>query len=401
VALSLVLLVTASLLLRSFVKLATLNVGFDRNNVLLVGVDLKAAKVPPERQTAIYEEIESRLTPLPGVLSVSRSAITPISGQESWDNSVHSAWMKPSSVFQHNPHFPGDGGFAGWSDKGKEYWVYENYISPGYLPTLRMPLLAGRDLSSADEESSHAVAIVNQTFARRFFPGVSPVGRTYLEGLPAQPVEVVGLVEDSKYYSLREEARAIAFLPISHAPAVVLEFPQTIELRTVIPPSGLISQVRAAVAGVSAAIPLKFHMLADQVNDSLVQERLLALLSGFFGALALLLAMIGLYGTFSYLVTQRQTEFGVRMALGAQTDSILLLVMRDVAAVLASGLAVGLCISLAATHILQHALFGLRPRDAVTMIAAAGILSAVALVAGYFPARRATKVDPMVALRYE
>jgi putative ABC transport system permease protein len=401
VVLSLVLLVAAGLLLRSFVKLVTLNVGFDRNNVLLVGVDLKTAKVPADRQTAMYEEIESRLSPLPGVFSVGRSTITPISDAESMDNSVHTAWMKPSSVFKENPHFPGDGGFSGWSENAKEYWVYENYISPGYLPTLRMPLLAGRDLSSTDTGSSHAVAIVNQTFARRFFPGVNPTGRTYLVGVPAQPVEVVGLVEDSKYFSLREEARAIAFLPITQAPAVVLGFPETIELRTAIPPSGLISEVRAAVAGVSSAIPLKFDMLADQVNDSLVQERLLALLSGFFGALALLLAMIGLYGTFSYLVTQRQTEFGVRMALGAQADSILLLVMRDLAAVLAGGLVVGVCISLAATRVLNHMLFGLGPRDAVTMVAAAGILSVVALVAGYLPARRATKVDPMVALRYE
>jgi ABC-type antimicrobial peptide transport system permease subunit len=127
----------------------------------------------------------------------------------------------------------------------------------------------------------------------------------------------------------------------------------------------------------------------------------MALLSGFFGALALLLAMIGLYGTFSYLVTQRQTEFGVRIALGAQADSIMLLVLRDLAAVLIGGVVVGVCISLAATRVLQQMLFGLGPRNAATMIAAAGVLSAVALVAGYLPARRATKVDPMVALRYE
>jgi putative ABC transport system permease protein len=392
VALSLVLLVTAGLLLRSFVKLATLDVGFDRNNVLLVGVDLKTAKVPPDRQTAMYEEIESRLSRLPGVLSVGRSTVTPISDVESMDNSVHTGWTKPSFVFKD---------FAGWSENATKYWVYLNYISPGYLPTLRMPLLAGRDLSSTDRGSSHAVAIVNQTFARRFFPGVNPVGRTYLAGVPAQPVEVVGLVEDSKYFSLREEARAIAFLPITQAPAVAVGFPETIELRTAIPPSGLISPVRAAVARVSSAIPLEFHTLADQVNDSLVQERLLALLSGFFGALALLLAMIGIYGTFNYLLTQRQTEFGVRMALGAGSGSILRLVMRDIIAVLAAGTVVGVGISLASTRVLQQMLFGLGPRDAVTMIGAAGVLSAVALVAGYLPARRATKVDPMVALRCE
>ena len=148
-------------------------------------------------------------------------------------------------------------------------------------------------------------------------------------------------------------------------------------------------------------ISLDFHTLAGQVDDSLVQERMLAMLSGFFGFLALLLAMLGLYGALSFLVHQRQVEFGVRMALGAQPGSILRLVMRDVGAILLIGVVAGVGISLAATRVLQRLLFGLGPRDTVTMIAAVVVLSAVALVAGYLPARRATKVDPMVALRYE
>ena len=148
-------------------------------------------------------------------------------------------------------------------------------------------------------------------------------------------------------------------------------------------------------------IPLDFHTLTELVNDSMVQERLLALLSGFFGALALLLAMIGLYGTLSYLVNQRQAEFGVRMALGAQPGSILRLVMLDVIAVLAVGVVVGTGIALASTRLLQEMLFGLGARDSLTIAMAIGVLSAVALLAGYLPARSATKVDPMVALRYE
>jgi putative ABC transport system permease protein len=416
VALSLVLLVTAGLLLRSFVKLVTLNIGFDRDNVLLVVADLKTAKVPPERQLATYEEIEERLSALPGITSVGRSEMTPICDGEWVDNSVHTAWMKPSSVLKENPHFPGDGGFAGWSHNGKEYFVYKNYTSPGYLPTLRMPLLAGRNFTSADMRPSSAVAIVNETFARRFFPHLNPVGRTYLVGLPPRPVEVVGLIEDFKYYSLREEALPTAFLPVSQLPPEFGES-ETFELRTAIPPLALISSARAAVADVSATIPLKFHTLADQVNDSLVQDRLVALLSGFFGALALLLAMIGMYGTFNYLVTQRQTEFGIRMALGGRPGWILALVMSDLGTVLAAGLAAGIAMSLAATRLLQHTwtaprgnldpkaaaglLFGLSPRDPLTMIGAAAILSAVALVAGYLPARRATRVDPIVALRHE
>jgi hypothetical protein len=186
VALSLVLLVAAGLLLRSFVKLVTLDIGFDRNHVLLVHTDLR--RIPVDRQAATYEEIESRLSALPGVLSVGRSMITPISGDLGVNTSVHTGWTKPSIAHKD---------FAGWSDADTKFWVYQDYISPGYLPTLRIRLLAGRNFTSADRGSSRAVAIVNQTFARRFFPGLNPIGRAYLEAVG--PVEVVGLVEDSKY----------------------------------------------------------------------------------------------------------------------------------------------------------------------------------------------------------
>ena len=391
VALSLVLLVAAGLLLRSFVKLATLDVGFDRNNVLLVATHLKPAKVPPDRWLATYSDIESRLKALPGVLSVGYSNNTPISGGLMEFSNVQSDWFKlstsltSSTSVKANPDAP----------------VYANFISPGYIPTLRMRLLAGRNFTSADLETSSGVAIVNETFSRRFFPHMNPIGRILRMNNPGEKAyEVVGLIEDSKYQSLREGAQAILFLPVSQLPALFGESEQ-LELRTAIPPSAMVAPVRAAVAGVSSAIALEFDTLAEQVNRSLFQERMLALLSGFFGALALLLAMIGLFGTFSYLVTQRQTEFGIRMALGATRRSMLGLVMRDLVTVLAGGLAAGILISLAATRVLQQMLFGLGPRDTTTMLLAAGILTGVALLAGYLPARRATKVDPMVALRYE
>jgi ABC-type antimicrobial peptide transport system permease subunit len=208
------------------------------------------------------------------------------------------------------------------------------------------------------------------------------------------------VVKDSKYDSLREETYPIAFFPITQQ-APVHDDAENFELRTATPPSSLVAAVQTAVAGVNKGISIDFHTLAEQVNDSMVQERMLALLSGFFGALALLLATVGLYGTLSYLVAQRQREFGIRMALGAQRGSILRLVMRDVIAVLAVGVVVGVGISLAVTRLLQQMLFELGARDSVTMIGAVGVLSVVALVACYIPARRATKVDPMVALRYE
>lgn len=266
-----------------------------------------------------------------------------------------------------------------------------------------MPLLDGRNFNRADTKTAPAVAIVNQTLAHRFFPNLNPVGRTLridqISGQPGPPIEVVGIIKDSKYESVREETHPTAFFPVTQVPAHADE--ETFELRTGIRPSALVTAVQAAVGGVNKEIPLEFHTLAEQVDDSMVQERMLALLSGFFGGLALLLATVGLYGTLSYLVAQRQREFGIRMALGAQRGSILRLVMRDVIAVLAVGVGVGVGISLAVTRLLQQMLFELGARDSVTMIGAVGVLSVVALVACYIPARRATKVDPMVALRYE
>ena len=382
VALSLVLLVAAGLLLRSFAKLATLDVGFDRNNVLLVSANLQTAKVPPEQQFATFEQIEGRLRALPGVVSVGRSLITPIEGG-GWNQDISTDWSKGLT--------------------GEDVSAWLNGVSPGYFETLRTPLLAGRDFTSSDAKTAPAVAIVNQTLARRFFPNMNPIGKTFrivqISGQLGQPIEVVGLVKDSKYESVREDTHPIAFLPVTQIPAVFRS--ESFELRTAVRPSALVSAVQAAVASVNTGIPLEFHTLSEQVNDSMVQERLLALLSGFFGVLALLLAMIGLYGTLSYLVAQRQREFGIRMALGAEPGSILGLVMGNVISVLAVGVVAGIGISLAATRVLRQILFGLGPRDTVTMIAAVAALSIVAVIAGYLPARRATKVDPMVALRYE
>lgn len=382
VAVSLVLLVAAGLLLRSFAKLATLDPGFDPKNVLIVYPNLWQAKVPRDLRPTTLDQIQNRLRALPGVLSVSRSSVTPAEVSFGAHN-VYTEWSK------------------GFTDA--ESLSMSVNVSPEYFGTLRIQFVAGRDFNEGDTATSPMVAIIDQTAARRFFPDLDPVGRTFwidgIAGQPGSPIEVVGIVRDAKYQSLREQIHPTVFFPATQAPDLLVA--DAFELRTAIRPTALISSVQTAVASVNSGISLEFHTLAQQVSDSMVQERLLAKLSGFFGSLALMLALIGLYGTVSYLVVQRQREFGIRLALGAEPTTILRLVMLDVIFVVAVGLLAGAVMALAATKLLQQLLFRISPRDTVSLVVGVAALSIVALGAGYFPARRATKINPMQALRYE
>jgi putative ABC transport system permease protein len=286
-----------------------------------------------------------------------------------------------------------------YAPKGDAAQIWLNFVSPAYFATLRTPLQAGRDFTKQDTGNSPRVAVINQTAARRYFSGRNAVGQHFRWGDEPNIVQVVGVVKDSKYQSLRKVTPATVFIPTTQMPA--RENAEEFVLRTAVPPATLISAVQKSIADVNPRIPLEFHTLSELVNDNLVHERLLATLAGFFGGLSLLLATIGLYGVLSYLVTQRQAEFGIRLALGAQPSSILRLVMRDVMSVLAVGIASGVAIASISVNVLQKMLFGLEPRDVVTIVTAVCLLSASALLAGYLPARRATRVDPMSALRYE
>ena len=381
-ALSLVVLVAAGLFLRSFVKLVMLDIGFDRNNVLMMHTEARIVGMPPEKWMVTWDEIERRLSSLPGVVSVSRALMTPISGSQ-WDTFIHADSPNPPT--------------------GDAADTYLNAVSSGYFRTLHIPLLAGREFNAQDTPTAPKVTIVNQTVARKFYPNLNPLGRFFrLDEEPGKlgpPIQIVGVVRDSKYVSLREETPPTAFFPITQQPG--FGGGPNFLIRTSTRPSAALSLIQTAVADVDKSISLEFNTLAQQVDDSLVQERLLATLSGFFGGLALLLATIGLYGAVSYMVTQRQREFGVRIALGATPGSILQLVLRDVAIILVAGVTAGIGISLASVRVVEKLLFGLAARDAATIIVSVAVLSLVALVAGYIPARRATKVDPMVALRYE
>jgi putative ABC transport system permease protein len=382
VALSLVLLVTAGLLLRSFRNLAATDIGFDPDHVLLVNVNLFTAKTPPSEYTPTYDRIGEQLRALPGVVSASRSMLTPL-GHSEWNTGIHSD----------TPH----------AIVGGDNTVYFNFVDRFYFATLRTPLLAGRDFNSSDSANSLRVAVINQTLARKFFPNVNPVGHTFrVEGGGRKldpPTEVIGVAKDAKYESVREETFPTVFLPLVPTP---LEDPaDSFEVRTALPETAMRKAIETAIAAINREIPIEIHTLTAQVDESMTRERVLAALSAFFGGLALLLATIGLYGTLSYLVTQRRIEFGIRMALGATSRSILKLVMRNVAALLIGGIVTGIGLSLAATRLLSAMLFGIEARDPATLVMSGALIAAVPLAAGLLAARRATRVDPMVALRQE
>jgi putative ABC transport system permease protein len=381
VALSLVLVTGAGLLLGSFRNLTSLDPGFERDHVLLVSLDLRNGNYPDENRATAYAGLLGRLRALPGVRQASSSLITPVA-QIMWNDEI--------AV---------DGYTASSRDDAT---VFFNRVSPGYFETLHTPILAGRDFNSHDDTGSGQVAIINQTMARKFFSGANPLGahfRLNERDTPGPPIEIVGVVKDAKYQSLREDT-----LPTAYVPAAQDEKPgpfTNFELLAAGPPSALIPAVKATIEEVNRDVTVNFKTLEQQVSESLGLERLLATLSGFFGGLALVLAMIGLYGVMSYNVARRRSEIGIRMALGAERGRLLRMVLGEVGLLLAIGLVVGLGGAFASARLVSSFLYGLKPTDLATFALSAGILAAVAGIAGYLPARRASRLDPMAALREE
>jgi|ERR1043166_4287894 predicted permease len=381
VALSLVLLVGALLFVRSLRNLLTTEAGFKAEGVLTVSLDFGRAQYPKERRPAVYRELHDLLAALPGVVSAAQVLFTPVSGS-GWNNDI-------------GP----DGTTAAASGK----MAFFNRAGPGYFRTLSTNLLAGREFDEHDTLSSPKVAIVNETFAKKFFGGANPVGRTFhLEaeaGKPEPLIQIVGLVKNTKYYELRED-----FLPIGFFPIAQDEDPgpgATFVLRVVGSPGRLMSAVKPAVAAVSPAIGIEFRSLSAQLQESLLREKLMAALSGGFGLLAGLLATLGLYGVISYMVARRRNEIGVRIALGADRTRVILLVLREAVLLLGVGLTAGVVIAMWAGRAAATLLFGLQPYDPVSMVAAVALLTGIALAASYGPARRAAGLEPMVALRDE
>ncbi|HUB80290.1 MAG TPA: ABC transporter permease [Bryobacteraceae bacterium] len=380
VALSLVLLIGAGLMLKTFAKLATLDTGFDKNQVLLMRVDPRYAGVPPDRRLPLYQELRERLAAVAGVRSASFADITPVSGSSS-NQVVHVEGYVPKSR--------------------QDMVVWTNSVSPGFFASMETPLLAGRDFDAHDTPQAPLVAVINESMASKFFGSPrDAVGKTFRNGWNeiSGPIEIIGVVKDTKYISLRAEGEAIAYYPLSQLPPMRWA---NFVLRANGAAASLVPGVKAAVNEVNRDITLQFRTLAVQVDESLGRERLLATLSGFFGALALGLAVMGLYGVMSYHVARRRNEIGIRMALGAEQRRVLRMVLGEVAILIAAGLTLGLAAALFSTRLLAGFLYRLAPNDPSTLAMACLVLAAAAALAGFLPARRAAKLDPMTALREE
>jgi putative ABC transport system permease protein len=379
VALSIVLLVGALLFARSLRNLTTLNAGFQQNGILITNVDFRRLQMPEERFAEYKREIAKRIQAIPGVESAAQAMLVPFGGS-TWNDNVI------------NEGVDSDAGVA---------WT--NYLGAGYFQTVGTPLLAGRDFDDRDTATSVKVAIVNQAFVRKILKGAEPLGKRFriheAPGKPRPLYEIVGVVGDNKFQDMHEE-----FLPFAYYPTTQQEKPSPddqILIRSSLPLTSLMASVKQTMGEMNPGIDLEFKVFKRQIHNSLLQDELMATLSSFFGFLAALLAAIGLYGVISYMVVQRTREIGIRMAIGADRVAVVRIILREAGMLTVAGLVIGTGLALGAAQAAKSLLYGLKPRDPLTLVIAIVTLSAVAALASFLPAYRASKLDPLVALRYE
>jgi predicted permease len=394
VALSLLLLIGAGLFLRSLKNLSSLGPGFRAERLVGFNIDPSLNGYTPERLNSFYQQLTDNLGAIPGVKSVALASMRIMENNE-WDSGMTAEAYSSTKPDDHPQ-------------------AYMNQIGPGYFATLAVPIVAGRDFRLTDNrvikradatddfDTTPTTVIINEKFAQRFFAGRNPVGMHL--GFGTDPgthtdMEIIGVVKDLKYTNLRDEIPIQAYVPYMNSPYLG---GMTIYVRTVGEPNQLMSSVRAKVREMDANLPVyAMRTMEEQISNSLSTERMIASLSTVFGFVATVLAIIGLYGVMSYSVAQRTREIGIRVALGAEQGKVIWMVMRDVLLLIAVGVAVGVPGALALTRVVKSQLYGLQAHDPWTLGLATGLLAMVACAAGYVPALRASRVDPMKALRYE
>ena len=381
VALSLVLVAGAGLLLGSWRRLSTTETGFRREGVLLVRVNTRGVDLADSSRAGLYRSLLQRLRGMPGVVSASTSDIAPFSG---------SAWNGDIQVE----------GFTPATERDAIVWM--NEVSDGYIATLGGTMVAGRDFDHRDVPGSPKVAIVSESMAKRFYGNTSPIGKRFRsrEGRDyGPPIEIVGVVKDMKYKNLREDGTATAFFAQTQRPkpAGAVSF----AIRTSNDPSSAIPTIRAALKEANPRLLLEFATLEQNIDESLTMPRTMAALSGFFGALALLLATIGLYGIMAYSVARRRNEIGVRIALGAARGRVVRMVLGEVGRMVAVGVVIGTLLAVGASKLVVTFLYGVTPTDPAMLGGAAMVLATVGVGAALLPARRAAHLDPVEALREE
>jgi putative ABC transport system permease protein len=381
VALSLVLLVGGLLFVRTVRNLATVDPGFRTTDVLIADFDARAVQIPPARQPQFERDLRDRIAAIPGVDSVADGTIEPLVG---------SIWNDRVVI----------GGAA------QQKIVNENHVSPGFFRTFNIPLLAGRDFTERDQPGTPWVAVVDESFGETYFGTNRPIGKTFqLEASPGDPnptYEIVGVVANTKYSAVRETMGPVAYFPEAQMPtpdAALSEVQVFVHSR--LPLSALAPQITAAARAQSAAMLVGYRVLQSDVAASFLPERLMATLSGFFAVLAAVLAMIGQYGVMAYMVARRRKEIGIRMALGAEATRVLRMVLREAGVLLGGGMIAGVVLALIAGRAAAGLLYGIKPWDLSALAAAIGGLCAVGLIASWWPAQRAARVSPTVALREE
>jgi len=379
VALSLVLLVGSLLFVRTLRNLLTLDPGFRQDGVIIANLNLAHLNLPKENRQQFKRDLLKRVNALPGVDGAVDVGIVPIAG-DSWNENIFIA-----------------------GDEKRQATPWFNRVSPSYFKTMKTPFLAGRDFDEHDTETAPKVAIVNQTFVQKFLNGENPVGMTFREDSyvlsKSEVFQIVGYVKDSKYSDLREEPRPLVFLTSAQDPRP--DNSPSFLVRASVPPAIAIPEIREAILQTAPGTITEFETLKTEIRDSLLRERLMATLSGFFGFLAVVLATIGLYGVISYTVARRTSEIGIRVALGAQRGHVVGMIMREAGAMLVAGLAIGAILALVAARAAGSLLYGLKPGDPFTLTMAIAGLSLIASAASFLPAHRAAALDPMQALREE